>query len=277
VVAVGLVLAAGVWLTLRPPADVLTEPLAPAHATPGYYPGGSGCRPEAVGRVRAGWRRQVRTDRCARAGEARRLQVEALRAEVKGARAEQAQARLAYLQTKALVVMAIFVGWILLAVLWAAWRLSQERAAPLAMEPLARPMLRLQGAIVSPRTGAGAANAWFVKLDWRNIGRAPAVIEDCVVRCVEAGRLPDAPDFAQAVTIACPSWLAMGEAFQTPGVGPPGPQSMRNGQPVHVAVVGRLAYRDQDGVRHETGFSLEVSPDGATTRRLTNTAYDYST
>jgi hypothetical protein len=277
-VALGLMLAAVVWMGLRPPADALDERAPPARATPGYFPGGSGCRPEAMARVRVDWRRRARADRCAQAAEARRLQVETLRAAVKGGRAERAQARLAYLQTKILVVTAIFVGWILLAVLWAACWLSQAApSTPVAAEPMARPVLKLQGVIVSPRPGAEAANGWFVKLDWRNVGRAPAIIEDCVVRCADADRLSSEPDYAQGVTIACPPWLASGEAFQTLGVGPPADRSVRNGEPVRVAVVGRLVYRDQDGVRHETGFSLAVSPDGATTRRLTNSAYDYST
>jgi len=43
----------------------------------------------------------------------------------------------------------------------------------------ARPLLQLDGVSVSRREGAGRPNAFFVRLTWKNVGDAPAAIEDC--------------------------------------------------------------------------------------------------
>ena len=280
VIVVGLALSALAWGYLRPPAGALNDPAVAAHATPGYIPGGYGCRPAQIARLKGGPYYRPRLDRCAQAAEAHRLQVETLKAQTRAAHAGWAEARLVYWLTKILVVATIFTGWILGAMLWAAWALSRRPAGP-TVEPVdaARPLLQLDGVSVTRRDGA---SGFFVKLNWKNVGEARAIIEDCVVSCDDLEQLPATPDYAAAVAIACPPTLGAGAGFQTGGFGPAVTaragevRNLAQREPRRVAVYGRLTYRDGAGRRRATGFSMEVAPDAQAMRRLADPAYDYS-
>ena len=284
VLVVGLAVSALAWFSLRPPPAALHDPSVPAHSTPGYVPGGGGCRPARVAALWGGPYYRPRVDRCAQAAESHRLQLAALRAQTRIAHAAWAQARLVYVLTRVLVVGTIFTGWILAAMLWAAWALSRRAVAAASIEPqdVARPLLRLDGVSITRRAGADQPNAFFVKLKWRNVGGAAAVVEGCLVSCEALERLPKHPDYASSVTIACPRALGPDAAFETGGFGPAVMarageiRAVANGQPVRVAVYGRLTYRDGAGLRHATGFSMEVAPDAQAMRRLADPAYDYS-
>ena len=280
VIVAGLALSAAAWAYLRPPSGALNDPSIVARSAPGYFAGGYGCRPAQVARLRGGPYYRPRLDRCAQAVESHRLQVETLKVQIRAAHAGWAEARLVYWLTKILVVATIFTGWILGAMLWAAWALSRRPAGPSAPPmDVPRPLLQLDGVSVTRRNGA---NGFFVKLNWKNVGAARAIIEDCVVSCDDLERLPATPDYAAAVAIACPPTLGAGAAFQTGGFGPA--VTARTGEirnvsgqePRRVAVYGRLTYRDGEGQRRTTGFSMEVAPDAQAMRRLADPAYDYS-
>ncbi len=283
VIVVGLAISAAAWVCLRPPPGVLKDPSAVAHPAPGYFPGGYWCRPAQVARLRGGPYYRPRLDRCAQAAEAHRLQVETLKVQTHAAHAAWAEARLVYWLTKLLVVATIFTGWILGAMLWAAWALSRRGPGP-TVEPLdvARPVLQLDGVSVSRRDRAGDGNGFFVRLKWKNVGGARAVIENCVVSCDDLERMPKRPDYAGGVAIACPPTLGPDAAFETGGFGPAlggrvgEVRPVANSAPRRVAVYGRLTYRDGEGRRHSTGFSMEVAPDAHAMRRLADPAYDYS-
>lgn len=283
VIVAGLALSAVAWLALRPPPGVLRDPAAAVRAAPGYFPGGSGCRPSHIAQLKGGPYYRPRLDRCAQATETHRLQIASLKAQTTAAHAAWAEARLVYWLTRVLVVATLFTGWILAAMLWVAWALSRRPTAP-SVEPLdvARPLLQLDGISVSRRAGADPVGGFFVKLKWKNVGGAPAVIEDCVVSCDALERLPKQPDYAAAIAIATPRGLKPNAAFETGGFGPAvaaragDVRNVANGAPRRVAVYGRLTYRDVAGRRHVTGFSMEVAPDAQSLRRLAAPAYDYS-
>jgi hypothetical protein len=283
VIGAGLAISALAWIALKPPADLLNDPVGAAESAPDYIPGGGLCRPAHIAQLRGGPYYRPRIDRCAQAAETHRIQIETLKAQAGAADAAWAQARLTYLITRILVIGAIFTGWILGATLWAAWALSRG-APPRAGESAdtARPVLQLDGVSIS-RRGGGQANAFFVRLKWKNVGGAPAVIEDCVVRCDDLERLPKQPEYAAAVAIDCPRDLAPGAAFETQGFGPAvggahgEARAVNNGLPVRVVVYGRLAYRDPAGRAHSTGFSMEVSPDAQAMRRVDDAAFAYAT
>lgn len=297
VLVAGVLLSAVAWVTLRPSPGALRDPAAATSAVSGYFPGGSGCRPARIALLKGGRYYRPRLDRCAQAAESHRLQVEALKAQTTAAHAGWAQARLVYGLVRVLLAGTIFTGWILGAMLWAAWALSRRpgateapeapsapapiyAAVPVALPaPAARPQLQLDGVSVSRREGAGRPNAFFVRLTWKNVGDAAAVIEDCVVGCDDLDQLPAQPDYAAGLAVHCPRSLGPGAAFETKGFGPAviaRAAASRDDRPVRVAVFGRLTYRDPEGRRHQTGFSMEVAPDAQAMRRLGDPAYEYA-
>jgi hypothetical protein len=283
VIGAGLAISALAWIVLTPSSGVLGDPEAATKSAPGFYPGGGLCRPAHIAQLRGGPYYRPRVDRCAQAAETHRIQVETLKAQAGAAHAALAQTRLTYLITRILVIGAISTGWILGATLWVAWALSRG-ARPRAAEAvdIARPVLQLDGVGIS-RRGGGQANAFFVRLKWKNVGGAPAVIEDCVVLCDDLERLPEQPEYAAAVAIECPRNLAPGGAFETKGFGPAvggvhgEARAVKNGVPVRVMVYGRLTYRDPAGRAHSTGFSMEVSPDAQAMRRVDDADYAFAT
>ena len=286
VIVAGLAVSAVAWFALRPPPGMLRDPAATVRAAPGFFPGGSGCRPAHVAQLWGGPYYRPRIDRCAQAAETHRLQIASLKAQTAAAHAAWAETRLVYWLTRALVVATIFTGWILAAMLWTAWALSRRGPQQPSVAPLdvARPLLQLDGVSVSRRAGAGAdrQGGFFVKLKWKNVGSAPALIEACVVSCDALEWLPKQPDYAAAVAIATPRSLKPEAAFETGGFGPAlaaragDVRNVANAAPRRVAVYGRLTYRDVAGRRHVTGFSMEVAPDAQAMRRLAAPAYDYS-
>lgn len=130
---------------------------------------------------------------------------------------------------------------------------------------------RLEGAPIQP----AIPNNWYISFRWRNVGRAPAVIEDCVIKIEPTDSLPDVPDYGNGSQLTCPATVAKDVEFETSQVGPGDEKRVRNGEVVNLTAYGRLTYRELGGVLHHTGFAMDVSPNlpAASTHR--NKEYDY--
>src|SRR5216684_9378641 len=75
------------------------------------------------------------------------------------------------------------------------WRANNRSAkiAERALTGLERPWLFLEGTTISRRDLPGQQlipNNWFIKLHWKNVGRAPALIEDCLFQIVPKASIP---------------------------------------------------------------------------------------
>jgi hypothetical protein len=130
-------------------------------------------------------------------------------------------------------------------------------AAEKALTEIERPWLFLEGTTIRRREmndGPRVPNFWFIKLHWKNIGRAPAVIEECLFRILPKSTMSDAPVYLRGNELLCKATAAVGEEFETNEVGP--------GAHIEEQLVffGRMTYTELNGKSHETAFALEVSP-----------------
>jgi hypothetical protein len=154
--------------------------------------------------------------------------------------------------------------------------IAAERAAVLAdkgLTELERPWLFLEGATVSrdPFLPLSAPNYWTISLQFKNLGRMPAIIDSLLFYIRPTAELPEKPDYSGALELSCPQTLGSGASFETQRVGP--------GAHENIALVfyGKVIYTELNGKSHETGFALEVSPNIAAYNALGNKAYDYFT
>ncbi len=160
-------------------------------------------------------------------------------------------------------------------------RTSQETTAAAARSAdvviqLERSWLFIDKYRLSSDDAYATPNNWTIVLRWRNVGRAPAVVEEFILKIRDGDALPPSPDYSDASLIVCNAHAVMpGHAFVTQRVGPSAAIAMKNGKPVRFAVFGKLIYRQLSGARHSTGFALSVSPDAPTASVYRNDAYNY--
>src|SRR6266851_5756876 len=148
----------------------------------------------------------------------------------------------------------------------------QAKVAERSLTELERPWLFLEGATVIRRDLPGQQlipNNWFIKLHWKNVGRAPALIEDCLFQIVPKASITNEPVYDKRSGISCPRTVAVGETIETFQVGPaPGKNEI-------LVFYGRITYTELSGKRHETGFAVEVSPHMPACSPHNNDKYDY--
>ena len=119
-------------------------------------------------------------------------------------------------------------------------------------------------------------NGWTIALRWRNVGRAPAIVDEFVLKLEDADTLPPEPDYADASLVVCNAHaVEPGHTFVTQRVGPTEAIATKNGRPVDFVVFGKLVYRQLGGARHTTGFALRVSPQAPTASLYRSDAYNY--
>jgi hypothetical protein len=119
-------------------------------------------------------------------------------------------------------------------------------------------------------------NSWTIVLRWRNVGRAPAIVDEFVLKIEDADALPHAPDYAEASLVVCNAHaVEPGHTFVTQRVGPSAAIALKDGRPVEFVVFGKLVYRQLGGGRHATGFALRVSPLAPTASLYRSDAYNY--
>ena len=124
--------------------------------------------------------------------------------------------------------------------------------------------------------GYATPNSWAVVLRWRNVGRAPAIVEEFVLKIRDIDALAPTPDYSDAGLVVCHAHaVAPGQAFVTQRVGPSAAIAMKDGEAVHFVIFGKITYRQLSGARHVTGFALRVSPHAPTASVYRNDAYNY--
>ena len=129
---------------------------------------------------------------------------------------------------------------------------------------------------LSSDDGYKTPNNWTIVLRWRNVGRAPAVVEEFVLTIRDIDTLPPMPDYGDASLVVCNAHAVMpGQAFVTQRVGPSSAIAMKDGKPVHFVIFGKITYRQLSGTRHSTGFAMSVSPDRPTASVYRSDAYNY--
>jgi hypothetical protein len=154
--------------------------------------------------------------------------------------------------------------------------IAAERAAVSAeksLTDLERPWIFLEGATVSRRRWqpASVPNWWYISLQFKNLGRMPAIIERCLFEIKPKVELSDKPLYTGMQELSCQQTLGSGDSFKTRDVGP-GVQREE-----FLVFYGKITYTELNGKVHETGFALEVSPNIAAYNALGNKAYDYFT
>jgi hypothetical protein len=138
---------------------------------------------------------------------------------------------------------------------------------------LFRNQIRIQDGVLSRVLGI---NSYFVFLIWKNVGRAPALIEGFEWNFIDENCLPDVPDYTGARREGTPSGLPEGESFETQGRGPPNSPSPDGGLITYV-FFGRLFYKDMGGHSHVSGYAIRISPYGAVVLEAGGQAYNYYT
>jgi len=133
----------------------------------------------------------------------------------------------------------------------------QARTAERTLIELERPWVFLQGATIRRRDLPGTGitpNYFWVKLRWKNIGRAPALIEECLFQFVYMDQLPPEPIYRKEAGFSCPSSVTVDGEIDTNEVGPP------SGENKIYVLYGRLAYKELNGTIRHTGYAIEISP-----------------
>jgi hypothetical protein len=146
-------------------------------------------------------------------------------------------------------------------------------AAERALTDVERPWLFLEWAGVRWR-GAdpppkGQPNDWFITLRFRNIGRMPALVDDCIFKIEDKVSLPRRPNYNNSSHLTLRRSIPVNEEAETQPVGP------APGRPNPLVFYGRMTYKELNGRVHHTGFALEVAPHGAGYISYNNDAYDY--
>ena len=120
------------------------------------------------------------------------------------------------------------------------------------------------------------SNNWTIVLRWRNVGRAPAIVEEFILKLCDIDKLPTGPDYSDPSLVVCNAHAVMpGQTFVTQRLGPSSAIAMKEGEPVRVVLFGKILYRQLSGTRHATGFALSVSPEAPTASVHRNDAYNY--
>jgi hypothetical protein len=119
-------------------------------------------------------------------------------------------------------------------------------------------------------------NYFWISFVCRNVGRAPAVIEDFFIKLVDKKEIGAVPDYSQPRhQLNCPGTVGVGEEFETSKLGPAPQRGVAPAAVIFYVVYGQCIYRDLAGNRHHTAFSCEVSPHMVASSSRPNPAYDY--
>lgn len=134
-----------------------------------------------------------------------------------------------------------------------------------AVSDLERPWLFIEKIRVERREGAPInpklANNWFISFVWRNVGRTPAVVEECIYKIEPTDSLSEEPDYSGGSRLGgFPSTVARDIEFETRRVGPGEEKRVINGDAIELTVYGKLTYKKLNGEIHHTGFAIDVSP-----------------
>ena len=124
-----------------------------------------------------------------------------------------------------------------------------------ALTELERPWLLLEGYAVRRYEPPSTPNAWYITFEWRNFGRSPALIKECVVRIVDRDLMPPVPDYEGSKPLLCPAIVGASSPFATGAIGPSRGTGIKDGNAVQFIVFGKLTYSQMNGTLHHSGFA----------------------
>ena len=177
----------------------------------------------------------------------------------------------------ALSTLGIFIFTVILAIATHQLRIIADRQIESQIQ-MERPWLIIDAAKVRrPDQPPPIANYWYVSFRWRNVGRAPAIVEECVVKIVALDELPAIPDYTKASPLVCNRTVRAGSTCMTGEVGPDPKSFFKNEKPLRIIIFGRLTYKSLSGATHYTGFAEEISTYLPCYGGYTNKAYQYET
>lgn len=155
---------------------------------------------------------------------------------------------------------------------------KSANAAVSALTDLERPWIFVEKAHIKRREDKGQPilpNFWWISFVCRNVGRAPAIVEECLVKIQDITTLPEVPDYTDPIHLRCPATVGTGVDFETSIIGRPGEPGIDPSKATRFVVYGRITYKELNGKAHHTGFAVEVSAMMAATIPYFNNAYDY--
>lgn len=112
-------------------------------------------------------------------------------------------------------------------------------------------------------------NQWTISFGFRNIGKMPALIEECVIKIIDKDKAPPIPDYTGAAHVSTIGVVAVNQEFKTQGYG------LADGRPDVRLVFGRFTYKELNGKVHKVGFAVDVAPIGILTAYYPVEAYHY--
>jgi hypothetical protein len=153
------------------------------------------------------------------------------------------------------------------------------QAAERALVDLERPWLFIVGATVirfdPGYVAAPIPNNWRVKLHIKNIGRAPAAVDEIIYRIERKDVLPTYPVYKVTQNLSCPYTISADETIETGTTGPDMNDENRIDDPL--VIYGMIRYHELNGRKHDSGFALEVSPTNRTHTPFGQDRYNFFT
>jgi hypothetical protein len=161
------------------------------------------------------------------------------------------------------------------------WLAGERQIA--ALKDNERPWIVVESYILAKYENITEATSGFlVDLQLINLGRAPAIIDECLLCFSRISDLPlDKPDYSRGIRVFVKHTCASGEMIRSrSGIGPSpdiGVAFIDGGVPyTRWAVYGRITYREMHGDEHHTGFAVEVlMGDVMDHIRIGGSAYEY--
>lgn len=148
-----------------------------------------------------------------------------------------------------------------------------------ALTDLERPWIFIQQTHLERREDDGGPiipNYFWISFVCKNVGRAPAIIEECFVKIHDKKTISKIPDYSEPrIHLRCPATVAVGIEFETSSFGPPSQPDIAEADVIFYVIFGKITYKELNGTIHHTGFSVEVSPHMAASTSHPNPAYDY--
>jgi hypothetical protein len=152
------------------------------------------------------------------------------------------------------------------------------RTAESALTDLERPWVFQGELVLKSRSRTDVKfNNWWVAVQWRNVGRAPARLDRIEYRFQNIETLPPKPDYSDFNIIGVPDVLPHGDKFECQPRGLGTPETKPDGNPVEYVFYGRLIYREMNGREHQSGFAYMLAPYGNMALVYANDAYNYYT
>lgn len=146
-----------------------------------------------------------------------------------------------------------------------------------SLTDLERPWIFIAGTHIKRREDKGdqiIPNCYWISFLCKNVGRAPAIIEECIIKIQDVKTLPEVPDYSDPIHLRCPATIAVGDDFETSTIGPPSQPGIDPNKATEYAIYGRLSYKELNGKKHHSRFAVQVSPMMAASVPYFSNTYD---